>query len=337
MTWHERDTVYSDTTNRNAQRQVPPAVLLVGALLLGSCSFNKTFFPVNRQGPRKPVAGAPDQRLFLTAVDGVEVFHVLLEPPEQPVANVLFLMGSGDNTTSWLPYAEALVSGNFAVMMMDYRGFGQSIGRASHKRVLCDAERALGWLAERPQPVVLYGHSYGGQLAIKLAYDHQDLVAALVTEGAFTSHTDIAAWSVPRWLKPVVRFMARSPWKASELISEIDLPKLIIHSEDDATVPFWMGQELFERARQPKQLWQISGPHCCGIDLLGSLYVQRLRQFLTQARRANEPRTDVRKGSRRFAPQANICRPLGSGGERQIENSAKRPQNKATAQDADAL
>lgn len=276
---HKQGVVKSDTFKRRA----PWAVLLVGALLLVSCSFNRTFFPVSRQGPRKPIAGAPEQRLYLTAMDGVEVFHVLLEPPGEPVASVLFLMGSGDNTTSWLPYAEALVSRDFAVMMMDYRGFGQSEGRASHKLVLRDSERALKLLAERPQPVVLYGHSYGGQLAIRLAHAHQDLVAVLITEGAFTSHTDVAAWSVPRWLRPFVRLVTRSPWKAKDLISEIEIPKLIIHSEEDTMVPFWMGQELFERAPQPKQLWRISGPHCCGIDRLGDLYGEKFRQFVILA------------------------------------------------------
>ncbi|MCP4898951.1 MAG: alpha/beta fold hydrolase [bacterium] len=260
--------------------RVAIAGLLVWTMGLSSCAFNKTFFPTEKQGTAVLVTNPRAQEFTLTADDGTHISHLLLKPEGESLAAIFFLHGSGGRALNWLSSAEVLVNRGFTVLMMDYRGFGSSEGTASHRTALHDAKHALAWLGEREEKIILFGHSYGGQLAIKLAHGDQDLVTALVTEGAFTSHNDIATWTTPAWARPFTKLAVRSPWKAKDLIGAINVPKLVVHSVDDEMVPFWMGEKLFQLAAEPKQFWQTTGPHTCSINRYGDEYVQRIKDLL---------------------------------------------------------
>jgi pimeloyl-ACP methyl ester carboxylesterase len=148
---------------------------------------------------------------------------------------------------------------------MEYRGFGVSEGEASHERVVLDARRAFQYLVRREdvrdQPLLVMGQSYGAQLAINIAANYPEEVAALIIEGAFTSFRDIAIHSTPWIAKPFTWAFFRSPYSSTELIKEASMPKLVIHSQDDDVVPFFMGQELFDQAGGQKEFWTVSGQH----------------------------------------------------------------------------
>ncbi|MEJ2534739.1 MAG: alpha/beta hydrolase, partial [Gammaproteobacteria bacterium] len=114
-------------------------------------------------------------------------------------------------------------------------------------------------------PLVLYGMSLGGHLAVVVAAQNPDLVDALVIEGAFTSHRDMAAAQKGA----LARAFVSEPYSAEDSIGAWDKALLIIHSVDDEIVPFSMGQELFELAGEPKQLLEIDGPHLAAIAAHG--------------------------------------------------------------------
>lgn len=69
--------------------------------------------------------------------------------------------------------------------MSDWRGYGLSDGTPSHANVLADSQVALDQLLAREdvrgKPLLLWGLSMGGQVAIELARRNPDRVAGLVT------------------------------------------------------------------------------------------------------------------------------------------------------------
>ncbi len=83
----------------------------------------------------------------------------------------------------------------FAVLAIDYRGFGRSDGELpSEAQAYDDAQAAwqhLRLLEPDPRRRFAYGHSLGGAVAIELATRNDD-VAGLIVESTFTSMADMA-------------------------------------------------------------------------------------------------------------------------------------------------
>jgi pimeloyl-ACP methyl ester carboxylesterase len=95
---------------------------------------------------------------------------------------VLFLHGVGGGAWSWAPQRAAL-SATHRCFTWEARGHGQAArcddaGLADYHR---DAQEALAWvLRETTAPVVLVGHSMGGLLAMALACEVTERVAAVL-------------------------------------------------------------------------------------------------------------------------------------------------------------
>jgi len=146
----------------------------------------------------------------------------------------------------------------------DYRGFGKSPGEPSQESILEDALAAVAYVKGRADlggvPFILYGQSMGGHLGVVVAARVKPAVQALAVEGAFTGYRDEAAW-----VSPTPACMTRSivpeAYRAADVIADIGVPLLVIHSTDDDTVPVAMGDQLFEAAKEPKRYWKTTGRH----------------------------------------------------------------------------
>ena len=261
-------------------------LIFLSLISLISCSFNSTFFAVENQDLNATIADLDYEEINFESDDAYKVRGLRFKPDQRPLGTIFFLPGSGDNMASWSSYAKHLVKGGFQVYMIEYRGFGKSTGKATHKNVLKDAENALIQIAkndlEKGTKVILLGQSYGGQIAINLTSRHKDKISALITEGTFTSFNNEVVYSVPLVLKPFLAVLTKSQYKSKNLIKDIQgIPVLIIHSKDDTVVPFSMGQELFSNANSPKYFWEIQGEHVHGLEEYSEEYLESIR-MLTQ-------------------------------------------------------
>lgn len=257
-------------------------------MLLNSCSFNSTFFAVEKQDLNANITELDYEEIQFKSDDDYIVNGILFSPDDKSLGTIFFLPGSGDNMASWSSYAKHFVKGGFQVYMMEYRGFGNSSGKATHKNVLKDAENALIHLMniqlDTSKKIMILGQSYGGQIAINLTSRHPDKIAALITEGTFTTFNKEVVYSVPFILKPFLALFTTSPYKSKKLIKKIrDIPVLIVHSKDDTAVPFSMGQELFSNANSPKYFWEIEGEHVQGILNYTEEYLERIRMLVQEA------------------------------------------------------
>lgn len=240
-------------------------ILPLGAasLLVSGCSFDSTFFPVDERPAH--ALGARDEHIPLRSSDGKHIQHLLLRPVGEARATIFVLHGSGSTVANWVTLLEPLRDAGYLLFLMEYRGFGESEGVASHERVAEDARRAFthlrGLEAVRDKTLLLLGQSYGGQLAVSLAAGFPDQVDGLVLEGTFSSFEEVAVYATPWWARPMTRLVFVNPYRCLELIAEPSVPKLIIHSRDDAVVPYAMAEQLFAAAGGRKELWTIRGAH----------------------------------------------------------------------------
>jgi len=162
----------------------------------------------------------------------------------------------------------------YSILIYDYSGYGHSEGEASEQQVYNDVQAVYNYLVKqqklKPEQIISYGHSLGSAIAADLAFNKP--VAGLVLENAFTT-----AFRV-KTVYPLVPF---DKFSSIDKIDKIDAPVFIVHSRDDPVIPFWHGEELFTKAKQPKKsLWLDAAGHS-GITHT-SLFWPALQNFVTK-------------------------------------------------------
>jgi uncharacterized protein len=186
--------------------------------------------------------------------------HALWAPqPKADAPVLLYLHGARYDVRGSAHRMRRLQSLGFAVLGVDYRGFGQSTKvLPSETLAYEDAAAAWAWLArEHPQRErYVFGHSLGGAIAVHLA-SRQDDVRGLVVEGSFTSIPDLIRHFKWGWL-PVGPLITQR-FEAGEHIRKVRAPVLVVHGASDSLVPPELGRALFDRAPQPKRFVLVEG------------------------------------------------------------------------------
>lgn len=147
----------------------------------------------------------------------------------------------------------------FAVLGIDYRGFGQSTAELpSEDMAHEDALAAWQWLAARHpgRARYLFGHSLGGAIAVRLASEVDD-VAGLMVEGSFTSIPDVVSTMKWGWLP--VRPLITQRFDAASRVGRVRAPVLVVHGSEDRLIQPDLGRALYERARGPKRFVLVEG------------------------------------------------------------------------------
>jgi alpha-beta hydrolase superfamily lysophospholipase len=179
------------------------------------------------------------------------------DDPNAPV--VLYLHGARWNLTGSVTRIERWRQLGFAVLAVDYRGFGKSTHVAPTEAFAYeDAEAAWEYLAKltpgRSRYIV--GHSLGGAIAVELARRHPD-ASGLVLEATFTSVRDMIDHQ-PWGFLPVGLILTQK-FDTLSKIGEVKMPVLITHGTRDSIVPVEMGERLYEAARAPKRFIKVEG------------------------------------------------------------------------------
>nr|NIW25650.1 alpha/beta fold hydrolase [Gammaproteobacteria bacterium] len=166
---------------------------------------------------------------------------------------LLFFHGNAGNISHRLASIRQFLGLGLSVMIIDYRGFGQSEGRTTEAGTYRDAEAAWAYLTQergvRPQDIVVFGRSVGASIAAWLASEHDP--AGLILESSFTSVPDIAAEIYP-WLP--ARWLSRLSHATRDYAQDVRCPVLVVHSRDDEIIPFHHGEAVFTAAPEPKSL-----------------------------------------------------------------------------------
>jgi alpha-beta hydrolase superfamily lysophospholipase len=201
-----------------------------------------------------PVSGQPDaQRLFTWYWPG--------DDPRAPT--LLYLHGVRWNLTAHLRRIENLRSFGFAVVAIDYRGFGKSDGdMPSEESVYEDAAAAWRWVVARepdPKKRFIYGHSLGTAVATELAVTRgaDDGMGGLIIEGGFTSLPEMAKALAPSWLP--IDWLVQQKFATIDKMAKVPAPVLIVHGKGDAMVPPRFSEALYKAARDPKKLILVEG------------------------------------------------------------------------------
>lgn len=217
--------------------------------------------------------------VFIKTADGVMLHGWFIG--EQSSRVVLFFHGNAGNISHRLDSIRQFRDLGLSVLIIDYRGYGQSEGRTTERGLYRDADAAWRYLTEdrgiAAANIIIFGRSLGASVASRLAGQHQPL--ALIVESSFTSVPDIAQDLYP-WLP--ARWLSRLRHATRDYIQDVHCPVLVIHSRDDEIIPFHHGEAIFASANEPRTLLEIRGTHNDGFLRDERNYLQGLRVFLTR-------------------------------------------------------
>jgi len=200
-------------------------------------------------------AGAVEE-LWIDTPDG-ERLHAWYARAPQPKASALFCHGNTGNLTKSAGITPHLLAAGLSVLFFDYRGFGKSTGRASYRGVIADgltAARFHDSIRPPSLPSILYGFSLGGAIAAQIIRRHP--FDALILQSTFTGLRQLSRVIYPRL---PMHLLAGRLFDTLRVVRESQVPLLVMHGTADETIPFSMGQELFEAATARKRIHIVDG------------------------------------------------------------------------------
>jgi len=218
-------------------------------------------------GLARTTALRPMVEITTTADDGYEVHGWVVKPAGNGPFPVLLSIHGGPFTQyGWTLFDEAQVyaGAGYAVVMGNPRGssgYGEAHGRVivadmgnrDHADLLALLDKALIDQDLDADRVGVMGGSYGGYMtAWMLAHEHRFAAGiverALLSFDSFTGSSDIGWFFSDNYAGPdPERQRAQSPLTHAD---NIDVPVLVIHSEQDWRCPLEQGQRLYERLKR---------------------------------------------------------------------------------------
>lgn len=154
----------------------------------------------------------------------------------------------------------------YDVIALDYRGFGDSTGEPTEKGLVKDVLFIHQWLRNASphgkRRIYLWGHSLGSavatQVAAQLSNEETSSVAGLILEAPFL---DIHQALLTHWFSLFFRWQ---PWYygmtqrslqknklaflTREHIAKVNCPCVLLHADDDLTVPYIHSKQLLQTA-----------------------------------------------------------------------------------------
>lgn len=190
--------------------------------------------------------GARD--VTLETADGLELgaWYLPADAARDTGLAVLVAPGNGGNRAGRADLARALGDRGFAVLLLDYRGYGGNPGSPSEDGLAADADaalRALDGLGHPPERTIFFGESLGTGVVAGLLQRHRP--AAVVLRSPFTELADVGRHHYP-WLP--VRTLLRDRFRVLRPIAGSDVPVTVIYGDRDDVVPTELSARVADSA-----------------------------------------------------------------------------------------
>lgn len=160
------------------------------ALLVASCADKAPSPPDNSVAQAQSELAAAAQTVTIGTRDGKKIFadHVAVQHGR---ATIILFHQAGSSGYEYTDIAPKLNALGYSCLVVDQRSGGDlygpnrtvnKYGKSATRYIdaLPDLEAALNWARLQGQPVILWGSSYSGSLALRVAADNPTLVAAVL-------------------------------------------------------------------------------------------------------------------------------------------------------------
>lgn len=236
------------------------------------------FFPDSNLLETPKDWGLDYQEVNLLTEDKLQI-HGWYIPKTNAKQTLLFFHGNAGNISHRGHSVAIFNQLGLNVLIIDYRGYGQSEGLPSEKGFYKDAFAAWNFLSKvkevQKENIIIFGRSMGGAVATELASKVQP--GKLIIESSFSSAQDVARELFPLLFRLTI---LRFNFDAEKYLKLFNGPLLVIHSAEDEIIPYKLGKKLFDSGNEPKQFVQIKGDHNGGFIYSQPLYQKALDDFI---------------------------------------------------------
>lgn len=234
------------------------AAIVVFAALIWLFQRSLIYFPTGGTPPLGALAPGAEEVTFPTD-DGLTLAGWFLSAAGGSRGTVIVFSGNAGNRAHRVPLAEGLADRGYAVLLVDYRGYGGNPGRPNEAGLTLDAAAARSYVETRPDVdpgrLAYFGESLGAAVALRLAADEPP--SALVLRSPFTSLVEVGRVHYP--MLPV-SLLLRDRYDSTGLVTRIDSPLMVIAGSADAIVPPEQSRRLYEQAgSEVKRLLVVEG------------------------------------------------------------------------------
>ena len=171
---------------------------------------------------------------------------------------ILFFHGNAGKLDNRIYKLNEFSKLNLNYLIFAYRGFSGNKGKPTELGLYQDAQKAMEWLNSNGisnENVILYGESLGTAVAIEIGKNKT--FGGIVLESPFTSMEILAQKYYP-YLP--AKFILKDKYKSIDKLNMIKSPLHVMHGEKDKIVPFYMGEEIYEKYNGIKSCLLYTSP-----------------------------------------------------------------------------
>jgi len=251
--------------------------------------------PVGWRSPQEWQSRVTEEFTFedkmIETLDGEKIHTwLILHKNSTKVPTLIYFHGNAGNMGFRLKNAMSMFAkSGVNVLMMDYRGYGKSTGHPTEAGLNLDGDAVIQYALSHHKlqgsPIVCFGRSLGGSVAVSLAAAWPAEVRAVVLENTYTSISDMVDRLMPI-LSPLKSYLLNIKWESDKKIKLLSQPIFFISGDRDELVPtshMVKLHELASKSRLPVFFSVQGGTHNDTWERAGPAYYKRLKEFLQSA------------------------------------------------------
>jgi len=189
-------------------------------------------FEFKYDAPFKEISFLPEPGVTISGIH----FHV-----KTPHGFILDFQGNTRSVKGWGKYEKDVYRFGYDVVLVDYRGFGKSIGKRSETAMIRDMQFVYDELCiQFPEDhIIVYGRSMGSGFATKLAAENYPRY--LILDAPYYSFLKVVERFLPFLpMRLVLRFHLRT----DKWIGNVKCHTYIIHGTKDKLIPMHHSEKL---------------------------------------------------------------------------------------------
>ena len=187
------------------------------------------------------------EKIYIPSDQKLVAWHFKKNPK---LKTLLFFHGNAGKIDNRIYKLNEFSKLNINYLIFAYRGFSGNEGEPTEKGLYKDARAVKYWLNLnniQDNEIILYGESLGTAIAVDLAKEFD--FSGIILESPFTSMQKLAKIYYP-YLP--IKLLLKDKYKTDEKMQNINSSILIMHGKKDKIVPFFMGEKIFDLAKNPK-------------------------------------------------------------------------------------
>ena len=198
----------------------------------------------------------PFREVFIHVKDG-SIINGLLFKTENPKGVVFYFKGNTRSVKGWgARFSGDFLSKGYDFFIIDYPGFGKSVGKRTERTIFNDGHQAYKWLKKYypEDQIVIYGRSLGAGFASFVARENKPRM--LILDSPYYSFTRLAYYYAP--ILPL-KWLIKYSMPVFKDIKWLKCPLYIIHGTKDRLIPYKFSPMLVAVRPENSQLFPIKG------------------------------------------------------------------------------